>query len=126
MSLSLSELPLEAAHFIALIELVTSGSVSFSVAANQIFPLLIAQPTVSPILLAQRFNLIQERDPTYLQNVVMEVLNRYPEKVVAYKQGKKQLLLMFMGEIMKHSQGKANPNVVRDLLQQALEDECVC
>lgn len=119
-SLSLAEFPLTAPHLVSLIELVESGAVGFSVAANQIFPILLQQPSESPKALAEKLNLIQDSDETNLRTLVLEVLAAYPDKVAAYKNGKKGLLAMFMGEIMKNSQGKANAQLVSRLLQEAL------
>jgi aspartyl-tRNA(Asn)/glutamyl-tRNA(Gln) amidotransferase subunit B len=121
MSLSLVEFPLTPNHIVALTELVQSGAVSFSVAANQIFPLLVQELHVSPMELAERLNLIQDSDESNLQTLVLEVLEAYPDKVVEYKNGKKGLLAMFMGEIMKNSQGKANSQLASKLLREALE-----
>ena len=48
-------------------------------------------------------------------------LAKYPEKVKEYKAGKKGLLGLFMGEVMKLSGGKADPKVASKLVQQELE-----
>lgn len=119
-SLSLEELSLTAHHIVSLITLVESGSVSFSVAASQIFPVVVEQPTKTATEIAKQLNLMQENDLVYLQNLVQAVLQAYPEKVMAYKEGKRGLFAMFMGEIMKNSQGKANPQLARNLLEAAL------
>ena len=45
---------------------------------------------------------------------------RYPEKVAAYKNGKQGLLGLFMGEVMKKSQGQVDPKVANTLLRKSL------
>lgn len=120
LSIPLEALPLGIDRFVALITLVESGIVSFSVAANQIFPLLLKESETTPIELAQKLDLIQDNNSTNLKVLVKEVLAAYPDKVAAYKNGKSGLLAMFMGEIMKRSQGKANGALVSKLLEEAL------
>lgn len=121
MSITLSGFPLIANHLVLLVELVESGAVSFSVAANQIFPILLQQPEESPMAIAKRLHLIQDSNESNLQSLISEVLAAYPDKVEDYKNGKKGLLGMFMGEIMKNSQGRANSQLANKLLQKALE-----
>ena len=120
MSLSLAELPLQASHFVALIELIESDMVSFSVAANQLFPVLLTQIDTPPMELAIQLNLIQDSDETKIKCLVESVLADYPDKVQAYQNGKKGLFAMFMGQIMQKSQTKINPTLVHKLLQTAL------
>ncbi len=105
-----------------LIALVDSGKVSYSVAAQKIFPVMLeSQNSESALKIAERLNLIQESDAGSLKPVVDEVLARFPEKVAEYKAGKKGLLGMFMGEVMKASKGKADPKVATELLKEVLD-----
>ena len=121
LNLPLQEFPLNAPTLAALIELVEKGEVSFSVASQQLFPVLLAKPTKTPFELAQELNLLQEKDTDTLLTLVEEVIQAYPDKVLAYKNGKKGILGMLMGEIMQKSQGKAAPNIVSNLLRERLE-----
>lgn len=121
LSLSLQEFPLPPTKLAALIELVEQGSISFSAASQQLFPALLAMPFRIPLELAQELNLLQENNTETLQALISEVVQAYPEKVLAYKNGKKGILGMLMGEIMQRSQGKAAPALVSKLLQDRLE-----
>ncbi|WP_243575197.1 Asp-tRNA(Asn)/Glu-tRNA(Gln) amidotransferase subunit GatB [Candidatus Cardinium sp. cByotN1] len=120
LSLSLDSFPLTVDRFVALITLVESGMVRFSVAASQIFPILLQDLETTPMALAEKLDLIQDNDQVNLKALVEEVLTAYPDKVAAYKNGKSGLLAMFMGEIMKKSQGKANASLVSKFLEEAL------
>ena len=53
-------------------------------------------------------------------DAVDEILAAYPEKVIEYKAGKKGLLGLFMGEIMKKTKGKADPKLTSELLNKKL------
>ena len=50
-----------------------------------------------------------------------EAIAKYPEKVLEYKAGKKGLIGLFMGEVMKLSKGKADPKIANQLVREALE-----
>lgn len=122
LSLSLQEFPLMPPSLATLIDLVEQGDISFSTASQQLFPAFLATPHRTPMELAQELNLLQEKDTYTLQALITEVINAYPDKVLAYKNGKKGLLGMLMGKIMQNSQGKAAPDLVSKLLQERLED----
>jgi aspartyl-tRNA(Asn)/glutamyl-tRNA(Gln) amidotransferase subunit B len=49
------------------------------------------------------------------------VLTAWPDKVAQYKKGKKNLLGMFVGEVMKKSKGSADPKLVNELLTKTLQ-----
>ena len=58
-----------------------------------------------------------------LEKIVVNVLNKYSEKVKEYKSGKEKLYGFFVGEIMKASSGKANPKLVNDILKKKLKND---
>jgi aspartyl-tRNA(Asn)/glutamyl-tRNA(Gln) amidotransferase subunit B len=103
-----------------LIDLVESGSVSHSVAAQKLFPILIKEGG-SPKALASSLNLIQERDEDMLSELIDQVLNSMPGKVQEYKKGKKGLIGLFVGEVMKLSKGKADPKLLNQMIMQKLQ-----
>jgi len=65
--------------------------------------------------------LAQISDAAALERIVAQVLEENPRQVGQYLDGKVQLLGWLMGQVMKATQGKANPQVVRQLLQTRLE-----
>ncbi|MEM8967490.1 MAG: Asp-tRNA(Asn)/Glu-tRNA(Gln) amidotransferase subunit GatB [Bacteroidota bacterium] len=117
---SITEFPLSFEQLSELTELVASDRVSFAAASQKIFPALLNTPQASPTQVAEQLNLFQESNTDSLQTLVNEVIADFPDKVVAYQKGKKGLLGMFMGEVMKRSQGKANPKIANELLRKAL------
>jgi aspartyl-tRNA(Asn)/glutamyl-tRNA(Gln) amidotransferase subunit B len=102
-----------------LIKLVEDGKVNFSVASSKILPELIST-NESPLIIAEKLNLIQVSDSNELANWVKEALEAMPDKVVEYKKGKKGLIGLFVGEVKKRSKGKADPKMVTQLLEQEL------
>ena len=83
--------------------------------------MLVENSSKDPLTLAQENNWIQESNQDTLQEFVQAALAKYPAKVEEYKNGKKGVLGLFMGEVMKMSQGKADPKVTNRLVREALE-----
>ncbi len=121
MTLSIPAFPLQPAALAEVIGLVAERQLSFSVASQKLFPALLAAPHQSPLALAKGLNLLQESDEGKIQALVEEVMAAYPAQVAAYRGGKKGLMGMLMGEIMKRSQGKVAPKVASALLKERLE-----
>jgi len=119
--LSFDQFPIGASALADLINLVDSGKVSHTVAAQQLFSELIKNPNESPLSSAQRLNILQDSDSSTIQKVVDEVLQEFPLKVEEYKKGKKGLISMFMGEVMKRSKGKADPKIANQILAEKLK-----
>jgi aspartyl-tRNA(Asn)/glutamyl-tRNA(Gln) amidotransferase subunit B len=74
----------------------------------------------SPVQIVEEKGLAQISDTDELVKVVKDVLDRHPREVQDYLGGKTKLLGFFIGQIMRATQGKANPKSVNDILTQAL------
>lgn len=105
-----------------LIALIDSGKTNFSVASQKIFPEMIVSPIKSPLQIAEEMNLLQNSDEGMIKELVAQVLASMPAKVEEYKAGKKGLMGLFVGEVMKASKGKADPKVTNRLLNELLEN----
>jgi len=75
-----------------------------------------------PEALAKEMNLIQVSDSGFLEPIVDDIIKNNPDEVQRFKEGKKQLIGFFIGQAMKASQGKANPKLVKDLINKKLND----
>ncbi|WP_026464589.1 Asp-tRNA(Asn)/Glu-tRNA(Gln) amidotransferase subunit GatB [Adhaeribacter aquaticus] len=120
LALHVSEFPLKPAQIAELIALVDSGKVSHSAASRNVFAFLLENPTKTALAAAEELNLIQESDDNALGSFIDQVLSANPAKVAEYKAGKRSLVGMFMGEVMKLTKGKADPKVANKLLQDKL------
>lgn len=103
-----------------LITLVDDGKVSNTVATQKVFAAMLNNGD-SPEAIAKANNWIQESDSNALQEWVDAAVAKHPEKVAEYKGGKKGLIGLFMGEVMKLSRGKADPKLANQLVRKALE-----
>ena len=119
---SMVKFPIDPQTLAELISLIEDGKVSFTAASQNIFPELVKGVEESPLQIAQRLNLIQESDEESLKPIVESVLADNLAKVKEYKSGKKGLIGLFMGEVMKRSQGKADPKVASKLLTELLQN----
>lgn len=71
---------------------------------------------------AKEMNLMQVSDTGFLEPIVEDVIEEHPDEVERYRDGKQGLIGFFIGQVMQRSQGKANPQMVRELLTEKLEN----
>lgn len=64
---------------------------------------------------------LQPADETELEATIDKVLTDHPNEVAAYKGGKEQIFGFFVGQVMKSTQGKANPQKINELLHEKLK-----
>ena len=108
--------------FIAeLTEMIEKDEINHSIASQKIFPEMIKNCKLNPRKIAKERNWIQKKDNDLLKKYVKESLQNHPEKVLAYKNGNKNLLGLFMGEAMRLSKGTANPKILNELIKKELE-----
>ncbi|GIV62308.1 MAG: glutamine--tRNA ligase [Rhodothermaceae bacterium] len=117
------ETPLEALPFGPeavgrLVALVDRGVITGRI-AKEVFEEMMAHGG-DPETIVETRGLRQVADPEALALVVEAVLAAFPEKVVQYREGKKGLLGFFVGQVMQRTQGRANPELARDLLTDRL------
>jgi aspartyl-tRNA(Asn)/glutamyl-tRNA(Gln) amidotransferase subunit B len=120
-ALHISEFALLPKHIAQIIALIDDNKISNSLASQKLFPALIQNPDKTAEELAQENNWLQESDDNALLLYVEQAIAKYPEKVEEYKNGKKGLIGLFMGEVMKLSKGKADPKLANKLVREKLE-----
>ncbi len=121
-ALTINDFPIEPKTISTLIKMVEKGTVSQSVATGELFKNLLENPEKEPNELVKALNLGQESDAATLQDLVEKALQKYPEKVAEYRSGKKGILGLFMGEVMKLSNGKADPKLASQMVKDKLEN----
>jgi aspartyl-tRNA(Asn)/glutamyl-tRNA(Gln) amidotransferase subunit B len=112
--------PINAVRIADLIALIDQGKVSNSVAAQKLFPALF-QSSETPLEIAERLNLMQSSDSSVIEGFIAQVIEQNTAEVERYRNGEKQLIGFFMGQLMKVSGGKADPKASNLLLRQKLE-----
>lgn len=104
-----------------IISLIDENKISNTAASHQLFPEMLLNPNLTALDLATKLDIIQNSNSNEIQNLINEVLIKFPEKVTEYKNGKVGLLGLFVGEVMKASKGKADPKLLNQLVKQTLD-----
>lgn len=121
-AIGMEEFTLPASKIVELVKLVESNQVSFSIAAQNLFPALIADPTAKAEEKAKELDLIQTSDIDAITPIIDEILAAYPAKVAEYRAGKKGIIGMFMGELRRKTQNKVDPKTASSLIEKRLEE----
>jgi len=102
-----------------LIRLIGEGMISNTI-AKQVFEIMLSEEA-SAAEIVQREGLAQVSDTGAIEKVVQEILDANPGQLAAYRGGKTKLLGFFVGQCMSRMKGKANPQMVNDVLLKKLE-----
>jgi aspartyl-tRNA(Asn)/glutamyl-tRNA(Gln) amidotransferase subunit B len=114
----LADVPMTPAAFGALVSAVESGQIS-GPAGKEVFAVLMDKGGDPEQIIADR-GLAQVSDESAIAAMVDEVIAANPDKVEAYRAGKTNLAGFFVGQVVRASQGKANPQVVQKVVAERL------
>jgi aspartyl-tRNA(Asn)/glutamyl-tRNA(Gln) amidotransferase subunit B len=117
---TIEQFELAPATLAAIIELVEKGTITHNLAAQQLFPLCLKSPGLAPDAIVEKQGWVANSNADELPAFVEAAIAAYPDKVNEYRQGKKGLLALFIGEVMKCSKGTADPKRVNQLVAEAL------
>ncbi len=119
-AIDINKLNISPKRLAGLINIIDEGKISNTIATLKVFPEML-KTNASADKIATDNNWIQESDSNMLHNYIEEAIAKYPEKVAEYKSGKKGLIGLFMGEVMKISKGKADPKLASQILRTKLD-----
>ena len=111
--------PVTAAHLGELVDLITDGTLSGRL-AKEVFALMV-ETGKGPAALVEEKGLKQVTDTGAIEAAIAAVMEANPDKVAEIKAGKDKLIGWFVGQVMKATQGKANPGMLNDLLAKKLK-----
>jgi aspartyl-tRNA(Asn)/glutamyl-tRNA(Gln) amidotransferase subunit B len=117
----IDEIGLQPQQLCEMISMIKEGSISYSAASQKLFPYLLEHKRADVSKVAKELNIIQEGNSDEIKEIIEEVLAENPDKVKQYRHGKKGLVGMFMGQVMKKSGGKVDPKLTNKLLVESLE-----
>ena len=118
-NLTISQSPVSAKNLSALIKMITSGKISGKI-AKDVFEKM-QTGNKNPQQIVEKEGLIQQSDPKELEKIIAKVISNNKDKVEQYKSGKEKLFGFFIGQVMKASEGKANPQLVNEILKNKLK-----
>ena len=111
---------LTGAHIVDILKALQSSTINSAGSKKLLEALHIEAGVVTELI--ESLGLAQISDPAVIRTMVDEVLTRHPKEVEDFRGGNKKRRGFLMGQAMKASQGKANPRVLNQVLDQALSD----
>ena len=121
-SLDIVNSPIRPSHLAELINLITDGTISGKIAKQVFEAMCEAKEPSSPKTIVEEQGLVQVSDPGAIKEVIDQVIAANPDKVTEFRAGKDKLFGFFVGQVMKLSGGKANPQMLNDMLKKALSE----
>src|SRR3546814_646980 len=115
---TIEESPVTPSQGAELLALVADGTRSGTL-AKQVFEIMLESGN-DPARIVNERGLKQTSDTGTIEVVIADVMAANADKVAEYRSGKDKLFGFFVGQTMKARQGKANPQVVNELLKKAL------
>ena len=112
--------PVSAKNLGKLVELISKDVISGKI-AKDVFEIMV-ETGGDPEAIVEEKGLKQVTDTSFIEAIVNEIIANNPDNVANYKNGKTNLLGWFVGQVMKQSQGKANPGLVNKLLKEKLDN----
>lgn len=110
--------PVRPEHIAQLISLVKDDIISGKIAKEVLRKVF--KTGKSPEEIIKEEGLVQITDEEMIRKIVREVIEKNPSQVEQYRSGKDKLFGFFIGQIMRETQGKANPKMVNDILKEEL------
>jgi len=115
----ITECPVKPAYLAEIIQLIGDGTISGKIAKEILSE--VYKTGTAPRTIIEKKGLVQISDMEAIARVVEEVISNHPEQVAQYRSGKEKVFGFFVGQVMKETQGKANPKLVNDLLREKLK-----
>ena len=117
-NLEISQSPISAKNLAKLVNLIKNGTISGKI-AKTIFELML-DGDKDPQIIVEEKGLKQQSDPKALEKLIDKIIDDNREKAIEYKNGKEKLFGFFVGQAMKASGGKANPQLINEILKKKL------
>ncbi|PSL47058.1 aspartyl/glutamyl-tRNA(Asn/Gln) amidotransferase subunit B [Salsuginibacillus halophilus] len=117
--LEITDVPMQPGELAKLIQLIEKGTISSKI-AKQVFADLIEKGG-DPEKIVEDKGLVQISDEGELQQIVDNILDNNPQSIEDFKGGKDKAFKFLVGQVMKETKGKANPQVVNKLIESGIE-----
>jgi len=118
-NISISDFPIKPENLGQLINLINEKVISVKI-AKEVFQEMV-ETKKAPDEIVKEKNLVQISDTTEIESAIDKILTANASQVKEYLSGKEKVLGFFVGQIMKETKGKANPQILNELLKKKLE-----
>ncbi len=117
--IDINQFPVSAENLGKLVNLISNGTISTKI-AKEVFQIML-QSDKDPEVIVKEKNLIQISDENQLTAIIQQTLRQNTNQIDEYLSGKEKVFGYFIGQIMKETKGKANPQLVNQILKSELE-----
>lgn len=115
----IEDTPLSPSHLVEMLSLIDKGVISGKIAKTVLEEML--STGKPPDTIVREKGLLQISDASALRSVVEQVVKDNPKVVDDYRSGKEKAMGFLVGQVMKHTRGKANPQMVNSILKEVLD-----
>ncbi len=116
---SVEESRLSVENFVKLLKLLEKGTISNNIAKSLVVDILKTGEDADKLVEKKGLSVLS--NPDEILPIVQRVVANNPEQVAAYKGGRDKLFGFFVGQVMKETKGRANPQLLNELLKKELE-----
>ena len=120
-SITINELKVTPSNLLSLLDMIEKGSLSFNQARIVFEKMTIDNKDAEKI--ADELGLKQNSDVDAIKALVEEVVNEFPQSIIDFKNGKDRAVGFLVGQVMKKSKGKANPQIASKLVLEILKSK---
>ena len=117
--ITIEESKLTPENFVKLLDLLKKGTISNNIAKSLIIDILKTGEDAQSLVEKKGLSVIS--DESSILPIVQKIIESNPEQVAAYKGGRDKLFGFFVGQAMKETKGRANPQMLNKLLKQELD-----
>ncbi len=118
---NLADGPVSPSHLVDLAIAIADNKIN-STAGQAVLAELVENNNLSVAEVIERLDLEQVDNSDELAELARAIIAEYPQQVSDYRAGKTPLMQFFVGQLMRRSSGKANPQVAREVLEKELND----
>ncbi|OPJ56299.1 Asp-tRNA(Asn)/Glu-tRNA(Gln) amidotransferase subunit GatB [Alkalithermobacter paradoxus] len=118
--IQLSDLKFDKEDFIELLKSISEGKINNN-AGKKVFRIMF-ETGKKPQDIIKEEGLVQVQDEGTIREIIQNVLNNNPQSIEDYKNGKQRAFGFLVGQIMKESKGKANPQIVNNILKEIIDN----
>jgi aspartyl-tRNA(Asn)/glutamyl-tRNA(Gln) amidotransferase subunit B len=117
---SIEDCPLKPERLVEMLGLIEKGTISGKI-AKTIFEEMYRTGSNAELIVKEK-GLVQISDVGVIEKAVDDVICKYPKEVDRFKSGEEKLIGFFVGQVMKLTKGRANPQMVNELLKKKLSN----
>lgn len=113
------DIPLKPEFLIEVVKLIEEGKITGIIGKEVLKEAF--EKNISPYKIVKERNLIQIVDENFLNKFVEQVINENKKAIQDFKKGKTQVIGFLIGQVIRKTGGKANPNIVKEILLEYLK-----